>query len=153
MASLDYISVPSCATRLQSDGGIRPAPKILTSLPHPSPDDFASEPSPVLSPSKTFNLLPSILLSSALPAGPNTAASPRRSGKKNERERLLSTREPLSIPITSVNFKRFVETVGPVFWLQDRVEEIVMWRRGWKLTVAWMAAYSFLCGYRWYPGL
>lgn len=60
---------------------------------------------------------------------------------------LLSNRDPLSIQITSVNFKRFVERVGPVFWLQDRIEEILLWRRGWKVTGAWLAAYGLLCSH------
>ncbi|KAK1224884.1 hypothetical protein PQX77_012196 [Marasmius sp. AFHP31] len=47
---------------------------------------------------------------------------------------LLSNKDPLSIPIMSVNFKEFIQRVGPVFWLQDRIEEIVCWRRGWKMT-------------------
>jgi hypothetical protein len=34
-----------------------------------------------------------------------------------------------------------------VFWLQDRVEEIITWRKDWKVTVLWMAIYSFLCYY------
>ncbi|KAH7910828.1 Peroxin/Dysferlin domain-containing protein [Hygrophoropsis aurantiaca] len=58
---------------------------------------------------------------------------------------LLSTRDPLSIPITTVNFRRFVSKVGPVFWLQDRIEEILMWKKGWKATCVWIAAYAFLC--------
>ncbi|EAU82496.2 hypothetical protein CC1G_08247 [Coprinopsis cinerea okayama7 len=43
------------------------------------------------------------------------------------------------------NFKRFVSKIGPVFWLQDRIEEIVLWKRGWKVTLTWMALYAFLC--------
>lgn len=35
--------------------------------------------------------------------------------------------------------------VGPVFWLQDRVEEVLMWRCGWKYTGIWIAGYAFLC--------
>lgn len=35
--------------------------------------------------------------------------------------------------------------VGPVFWLQDRVEEVLMWRCGWKYTSIWIASYAFLC--------
>ncbi|KAF8632034.1 hypothetical protein AX15_002080 [Amanita polypyramis BW_CC] len=58
---------------------------------------------------------------------------------------LLSTKDPLSVPIMSANFRRFVSCVGPVFWLQDRVEEIIMWKRGWKVTCVWLAAYGFFC--------
>jgi hypothetical protein len=45
----------------------------------------------------------------------------------------------------STNFKRFVSIVGPVFWLQDRVEEIILWKTGPTRTLVWMAAYSFIC--------
>ena len=65
----------------------------------------------------------------------------------NNDPKLLSTKDPLSIPITTVNFRRFVAKVGPIFWLQDRIEEIVMWRKGWKYTAVWMCAYTFLCEY------
>jgi hypothetical protein len=58
---------------------------------------------------------------------------------------LLSSRDPLSLPIISNNFKRFVAKVGPVFWLQDRIEEILFWKRGWRRTLTWMAVYAFLC--------
>jgi len=59
----------------------------------------------------------------------------------------MSTRDPLSVPTTTVNFRRFISRVGPVFWLQDRIEEIITWRKGWKVTVLWMAIYAFLCYY------
>jgi hypothetical protein len=58
---------------------------------------------------------------------------------------LLSCRDPLSLPIITNNFKRFVARVGPVFWLQDRIEEILFWKRGWRRTASWMALYAFLC--------
>jgi hypothetical protein len=35
--------------------------------------------------------------------------------------------------------------VGPVFWLQDRVEEVVLWKRGASWTTIWMAGYTLLC--------
>ncbi|KAJ7673126.1 hypothetical protein DFH06DRAFT_1123863 [Mycena polygramma] len=38
-----------------------------------------------------------------------------------------------------------IERVGPIFWLQDRIEEIVLWRKGWKLTSTWIAGYAFFC--------
>jgi hypothetical protein len=82
-----------------------------------------------------------MLLSSALPNVP--AHSDPRSG--TGALKLLSTRDPLSIPITTQHFRRFVSRISPVFWLQDRVEEVVMWRKGWKVTLVWMAAYAFLC--------
>ncbi|KIJ60193.1 hypothetical protein HYDPIDRAFT_32458 [Hydnomerulius pinastri MD-312] len=35
--------------------------------------------------------------------------------------------------------------VGPVFWLQDRVEEVILWKQGWKRTMVWLAGYGFIC--------
>lgn len=57
----------------------------------------------------------------------------------------MSTKDPLSIPIMTVNFKRFTSKVGPVYWMQDRIEEILTWKKGWKVTAVWMSAYAFLC--------
>jgi len=57
----------------------------------------------------------------------------------------MTTKDPLSIPIMSVNFKRFTSKIGPVYWMQDRIEEVVTWKKGWKVTAVWMSAYAFLC--------
>ncbi|PCH39887.1 hypothetical protein WOLCODRAFT_136540 [Wolfiporia cocos MD-104 SS10] len=148
MASLDYVEIPPYATRLQSapdNDNLRAIPKVLTSLPRPehAPAALAANTSSPtssqpLSPSKAaLNSIPQLLLSSAiqLPPTPRDAT----------RGPLLSTRDPLSIPITTVNFRRFVSRIGPAFWLQDRLEEIVMWKKGTRYTAVWMAAYAFLC--------
>ena len=45
----------------------------------------------------------------------------------------------------TANFRRFVSRVGPIFWLQDRIEEIILWKKGWKRTAVWLAAYGFFC--------
>ncbi|KAI9058129.1 hypothetical protein FKP32DRAFT_1237967 [Trametes sanguinea] len=150
MATLDYVDVPPCATRLRSDKptqDIRPAPKVVTSLPRPDHSPVRSTSSPVVqptSPTKTGSNITSILLSSALQLPTNAPSTPRAQGKRGAL-RLLSTRDPLSIPITTVNFRRFVAKSGPIFWLQDRVEEIILWKRSWKYTLVWMAGYAFLC--------
>ncbi|KAJ7255426.1 integral peroxisomal membrane peroxin-domain-containing protein [Mycena haematopus] len=153
MATLDYIEVPASASRLrqsQSDSthDIRRAPKIVTSLPHPKPPiihrrtDSAS--SIVTSPAKNaVNLIPQLLLSS-LPSNP-PQQGPSNPRAKQQSNTLLSSRDPLSVPILTVNFKRFIERVGPIFWLQDRIEEIVLWKRGGKVTSVWIAAYAFFC--------
>ncbi|KAH9841736.1 integral peroxisomal membrane peroxin-domain-containing protein [Rhodofomes roseus] len=155
---LEYVSIPPCATRLRdtssssssAPASSRPTPKLTTTaLPRPSqaqaptmlssPTSATSSQGP-LSPSKlAYNSIPSLLLSSTLQI-PQNAPEPRRGGAK-----LLSARDPLSIPITTVNFRRFVAKVGPVFWLQDRVEEVVMWRKGNRYTAVWMGVYAFLC--------
>ncbi|KAF9806839.1 hypothetical protein IEO21_08519 [Rhodonia placenta] len=162
MATLNYVDIPSCATRLPSNsraGAARPSPKVITSLPRPEQSSSAAS-SPVsaqplsstLSPSKlALNSIPQLLLSSTLSIPANAPTAPRSNssisgtGGAKGVPRLLSGRDPLSIPITTVNFKRFVSKVGPVFWLQDRLEEIVMWRKGSKYTGVWMATYAFLC--------
>ncbi|EMD40189.1 hypothetical protein CERSUDRAFT_112397 [Gelatoporia subvermispora B] len=150
MATLDYVDIPSCATRLQTNvpiEDIRPTPKIVTPLPRPERSHTRSASLPTnltpTSPTKVAFNLPQVLLSSALQLPANAPATPRDAGKGITR--LLTTRDPLSIPITTVNFRRFVSKSGPAFWLQDRIEEIVMWRKGQKHTAVWMAVYAFIC--------
>ncbi|KIM71444.1 hypothetical protein PILCRDRAFT_17074 [Piloderma croceum F 1598] len=168
MATLDYAEIPSYATRLQSadpaDHTIRTAPKILTALPNPdnghSPTSADSQPSaaPAAGPSAPFSMtIPNLLLSSALQfpdatTTTNTPTSAAAAATSNPRRvysntpvPLLTTRELLSITTTTINFKRFVAKSGPAFWFLDRVEEVVMWRKGWKVTGVWMAGYAFLC--------
>ncbi|KAI0771430.1 hypothetical protein BC629DRAFT_1595665 [Irpex lacteus] len=148
MATFDYVEVPSAATRLHSrqrSTDLRPAVKIATALPHPekAPRSATLTPTEPMSPSKVPSInFSQVLLSSAIPIPANAPATPRDT---KGTPKLLSTKDPLSIPITTVNFKRFVSRAGPVFWLQDRLEEIVMWRRGWKYTSVWIAGYTFLC--------
>jgi hypothetical protein len=97
------------------------------------------------SPAKNaVNLLPQLLLSS-LPSNPPPQQGTSNPRGKQQATTLLSSRDPLSVPILTVNFKRFIERVGPIFWLQDRIEEIVLWKKGWKVTGVWIAIYSFFC--------
>ena len=154
--------------KAQVNDDIRPAAEIRTSLPNPSPP-----PSPTLSKrrpsllssstnsltSPAISLLPQLLLSSSLPplshnppvASSNTtptatpSSTPQNSRKNDQSTTFLSSRDRISIPIMTSNFKRFVSIIGPVFWLQDRIEEIILWKRGWMRTVVWMAVYAFLC--------
>ncbi|KAH6888820.1 integral peroxisomal membrane peroxin-domain-containing protein [Coprinopsis sp. MPI-PUGE-AT-0042] len=171
MATLDYANIPAGATRLRSSpnkptsrasADIRPAPTVFTSLPNPSPPhtprhrNQMSLPAAPASPAMGF--FPQLLLSAALPGipAPEEGSPPGNSapGATNPRQKLepekytlLSTKDPLSLPIMTNNFKRFVSKIGPVFWLQDRGEEILLWKRGWKVTSTWMALYAFLCYY------
>ncbi|KAJ7781899.1 integral peroxisomal membrane peroxin-domain-containing protein [Mycena maculata] len=151
MATLDYIDVPLSATRLRPESSsnshqIRRAPTIITSLPHPPPplmhkrtDSAAS----ITTPKAAVNIIPQLLLSSLPSNTPQSGPSNPRG--KQQSNTLLSSRDPLSVPILTVNFKRFIERVGPIFWLQDRIEEIILWKRGWKVTSVWIAAYAFFC--------
>ena len=161
MATLDYIDIPVGATRLRSlsntknakSHDIRPAPKITTSIPNPSPPPsptsmkrrpsiLSSTAASLASPS--LSLFPQLMLSASLPPlSPNPSATPPPASNTDHSH--LSSRDPLSLPIMSTNFKRFVSIIGPVFWLQDRVEEIMLWKTGPTRTLIWMAAYSFIC--------
>ncbi|CUA77932.1 hypothetical protein RSOLAG22IIIB_12909 [Rhizoctonia solani] len=89
--------------------------------------------------------IPSILLAATTQSIPTAPTSPREILDSNGK--LLSNRDSLSIQITTANFRRFVSRSGPVFWFQDRVEEIILWKRGWCYTASWGCAYAFLCIY------
>ncbi|KAE9408928.1 hypothetical protein BT96DRAFT_1013085 [Gymnopus androsaceus JB14] len=173
MATLDYISVPSCASRLQNqplpsaaefrhaENDIRPAVKLRTTLPN-SPSDSSDPTSPIkgFGTSSAFNLLPQMLLSSSLPVGSiptSDSTSPNDSKSNPARKRLqklqlepivlLSNRDPLSLQITTVNFKRFIERVGPgILATKTEIEEIfVLAKRlegNWNLAgCIWLFCY------------
>jgi len=136
---MDYVDIPPVAGRL-SPKYARPAqPSAHTQTParptHPPPP-----PTEPAAPKTMLSNLPAMLLAS-------TAVFPISGNLPGQRGpgTLLTTRDPLSIPITTVNFRRFVSKVGPIFWLQDRIEEVLTWKRGWKVTTVWMAAYAFFC--------
>lgn len=138
---MDYVDVPSVASRLssQDEHSAQAQPRIQSSVKPVHSSATSAE--AATSPTKTMLAnLPAMLLAS-------TAGIPISGNLSGQRGpgTLISTRDPLSIPITTVNFRRFVSKVGPVFWLQDRIEEILFWKRGWKVTTVWMAAYAFLC--------
>ena len=142
LCTMDYVDIPPVANRLpQNDGHpMHPQPRTPASI-NPSCTPASPNEPATPSPTKTvFGNLPAILLAS-------TAGVPTSGNFSGQRDPgpLVSTRDPLSIPIISVNFRRFVSRIGPFFWLQDRIEEILTWKRGWKVTTVWMAIYTFLC--------
>ncbi|KAM6488964.1 hypothetical protein JOM56_015600 [Amanita muscaria] len=160
--TLDYLDIPSTATLLHSSR-FQPAPKITTSLPSPSPP-ISAPTSPTLDSVPNFILaatLPTGLFSPSTPTTPTTPSAPassaapppappllshtRSPSKSNRPAPLLSSKDPLSLPITSTNFRRFIACVGPAFWVQDRAEEIVLWKKGWKWTTLWVLLYGGLC--------
>ncbi|KAG8214334.1 hypothetical protein J3R82DRAFT_9294 [Butyriboletus roseoflavus] len=152
MATFEYVEIPADAVRLKPSS-LEPATRIFTSLPDTtrtssSPWRTPSEP---LSPAKSaLALVPQMLLSASIPNSVSPATSIIASAIATPSPRtashtLLSTRDPLSVPIMTANFRRFVSKVGPVFWLQDRIEEIILWKKGWKRTTVWLAAYGFFC--------
>lgn len=146
MTGLDYAKIPACATILLEEPNKKrvislPAPDVADDTPATFTSVLTSTPSSP-SGSGTKASFTNALLSSTLflPTLPDTSTF-----LKDDQGKLLSNREPLSLPTTAVNFRRFVSRSGPVFWLQDRIEEIVMWKKGWKTTCTWMALYSLLC--------
>ncbi|KAH9002724.1 integral peroxisomal membrane peroxin-domain-containing protein [Lactarius hatsudake] len=143
MAVFEYVDIPASATLLPSDLNHHADIKVQTSFP---PTSHAAAPDSQTSPSSAqrtvFGNLPGLLLASSLQISTNHSPENPRNVSQ-----LMSTRDPLSVPTTTVNFRRFISKIGPVFWLQDRIEEIITWRKGWKVTALWMAVYSFLCYY------
>ena len=155
--ALKYVPVPHYAALLTSEkkgvDGEDEAPSIHPVSGGPRLDlSFLGEPkltSPESSPtssrlgsfSSSFSL-PNILISSAiqLPNSPAPGPSPRRPTNA-----LLSTRDPLALQLTTTNFRRFVSRAGFGFWLMDRIEEVVMWRKSWKHTATFIAAYAAVC--------
>ena len=135
---MDYVDIPPAAGRL-SPKYARPTHVQTPANPAHS-SQTPVEPMATAPPKTMLSNLPAMLLAS-------TAVFPISGNLPGQRGpgTLLTTRDPLSIPITTVNFRRFVSKVGPIFWLQDRIEEILMWKRGWKVTTVWMAAYAFFC--------
>lgn len=143
---LEHVQIPSYATMLHSQVSSSPSrhvPKVA-STPPKSESVTAITPSirqQPQSPKSTFNISSAILASGI--TMPN--ASPPKNPRKTSN--LTSSMVPLSLPTTTANFRRFAAKCGPVFWFQDRVEEVVLWRKGWKVTTAWMCAYAFICMY------
>lgn len=144
MTIFDYVDIPAGAAVVPPapEANNRPETKVHTSPPlasHATDDPVSPSSTQGNTPTRTvFKNLPGLLLGT-LPIPSAFNENPRNVSQ------LLSTRDPLSVPTTTVNFRRFASRVGPMFWLQDRIEEIVTWRKGWKVTVMWMVAYSFLC--------
>ncbi|KIJ64672.1 hypothetical protein HYDPIDRAFT_28604 [Hydnomerulius pinastri MD-312] len=112
-----------------------------------------------MSPTKSALLLvPQLLLSSSLPTSastlsatpsPSTTSSATSNSTSTANPRapsnsLLSTRDPLSLPIMTSEFRRFAAKVRPVFWLQDCVDEVMLRKKQWKRTTAWLAMYGFI---------
>lgn len=84
------------------------------------------------------SLLPSTLPSKASPGAPLPAPA---MGKIRV---LSSQRETLALPAMTNNFRRFVARCGTIFWVEDRVEEVMYWRKPiW--TWSWMLLWGFIC--------
>jgi len=144
MTILDYVDIPPCATLVPTAKNPPDTDtEVHTSFPSASKPTQDPDPPPSQDNTPTriaFGNLPGLLLASSLQIPTNVPIENPRKGSH-----FLSTRDPLSVPTTTINFRRFISRMGPVFWLQDSIEEIVTWRKGWKTTVMWMTAYSFLC--------
>ncbi|ORX34478.1 hypothetical protein BD324DRAFT_636086 [Kockovaella imperatae] len=118
-------------------------PPSSSTVPPPAPRKFG-----IPSTSSITSNVSDMLLSSLLP--PNLPKLPGGGGGGGGGKqgpgvpRELSTRkEALSLPLISNNFRRFVTKVGPVFWLQDRIEEVLFWRKP-RWTWAWIMAWTFI---------
>lgn len=146
---LDYVHVPDSAQLLLDNGCIEehiislpesalstaPLPKSADSTPASPNTKNTHRRSSSSSSFLVSQTLTQVLNIPLLPSDPNEESN----------QTLLTTKYPLSLPITTVNFRRFVARSGAIFWFQDRLEEIVLWKRGQKYTAAFMAAYAFIC--------
>lgn len=52
-----------------------------------------------------------------------------------------SQKDPLSLVITTKNFRAFAQKAGPLFWFQDYVEATLLWD-DWAWTAMWMAIWA-----------
>ncbi|KAK1926478.1 integral peroxisomal membrane peroxin-domain-containing protein [Papiliotrema laurentii] len=141
-----YADIPGCAipiTPVAVAKAAAPEPKPTASFP---PAPAAAPPSRKFSVPTTASLSTNVsdmLLSSLLP--PNLPKIPQtnKAGGPGRPRELSTQREALSLPLVSNNFRRFVTKVGPVFWLQDRVEEVLFWRKP-KWTWAYLIVWTFI---------
>lgn len=153
---LSFVQLPPGAVRIAP-------PAKQTPVERPEQTEARAFPPPPTAPAARKFAVPStsslssnvsdLVLSSLLPPNlPKASAVHVPSG----RARALTTqREELGLNVMSNNFRRFVtkvgETqalltvqVGPIFWLQDRVEEVLFWQKPvW--TWAWMVTWTFIC--------
>ncbi|ORY27745.1 integral peroxisomal membrane peroxin-domain-containing protein [Naematelia encephala] len=150
-----YIPIPSSAIPIPSPSAPStvktrarqpsfPPSSAQSSAPAPTSRKFTVPTTASIS-TNVSDLLLSSLLPPNLPKLPANAAQKGGTGSALGRVRDLSTqRETLSLPLVSNNFRRFITKVGPVFWLQDRVEEVLFWRKP-RWTIAWMLLWTFTC--------
>ncbi|KAF9506877.1 hypothetical protein BS47DRAFT_1352363 [Hydnum rufescens UP504] len=154
-----YIPVPPYATLLPSEGsGIgegKLPPAILVSggsrldLPGGGSKLVGTEassstqtPKPSFSNSFSF---PNIFMPSPIqshPGNPNPAPPGASSGAAASNNALLIMRDPLALQLTTANFRRFSSRAGPILWVVERVEEVLLWRKGWKYTATFISAYA-----------
>ncbi|KAL0240300.1 hypothetical protein I308_106550 [Cryptococcus tetragattii IND107] len=152
-------SVPPSAILIPSPSAvdISASPTSSNAKPHlPFPPSSAPRGKPTSStlgmslPSLSSNVS-DMLLSSLLPPNlPKLPSGGARGIDGGGPRQLTTQREALSVPLLSNNFRRFVTRVGPVFWLQDRIEEVLYWRKPvW--TWAWILTWVFISTARVHP--
>lgn len=83
------------------------------------------------------------LLSAALPSISKT--TPPADTQQSKKPKLLSQDPPVSVPLLTIAFRRFIVKVTPIFYVQDRVEEVLLWKRGPRVGFMWAAAWGALC--------
>lgn len=151
---VEYARVPSYAALLpEKDAASAPEESpsetkrrfsfdaLSASLGAPRVPEGTSSHTRTASGSQSSYSLANLFVSSAI----NLPTDKGESSPRGPTHALLSTRDPLSIPITTTNFRKFVGKVGFIFWTMDRVEEIIMWRKGWKYTSSWIVLFAALC--------
>lgn len=94
----------------------------------------------------SFDLVGSVIASTVLASStsnPSLTSSPITPIQNSSSTQTSNEKESLSLQTTTTNFKNFVIKSGPIFWFQDRVEEILTWKHSLQTTF-WAALWAWL---------
>ncbi|EGG12104.1 uncharacterized protein MELLADRAFT_59314 [Melampsora larici-populina 98AG31] len=98
--------------------------------------------------SLSFDLVGSVIASTVLASATSTtlnAASQSHPNQSSPNQASISSndKESLSLQTTTINFKNFVSKSDPIFWFQDRVEDILTWKDALRTTF-WACLWAWL---------
>ncbi|EGG00369.1 uncharacterized protein MELLADRAFT_111926 [Melampsora larici-populina 98AG31] len=99
--------------------------------------------------SLSFDLVGSVIASTVLASATSTtlnatSQSHPTQSSPNQASINSNDKESLSLQTTTTNFKNFVSKSGPIFWFQDRVEDILTWKDALRTTF-WACLWAWLC--------
>ncbi|KAH9824291.1 Peroxin/Dysferlin domain-containing protein [Melampsora americana] len=98
--------------------------------------------------SLSFDLVSSVIASTVLGSttstNPITSPSHPNHQQTSNQTSITNDKESLSLQTTTTNFKNFVSKSGPIFWFQDKVEDILTWQ-DYLRTSFWACLWAWLC--------
>ncbi|KAN0065597.1 hypothetical protein ACQY0O_000720 [Thecaphora frezii] len=127
--------------RLSSSSTATSATAASWTPPVPSSSSSASATTGASKASNLFQQTTTALQSFALESIISASAAPPRLP-------ISQTKEPLSLPTTTKNFRGFVQKSGALFWLQDGVQATLVWQDA-SWTLMWMAIWATVSLYPW----